>query len=258
MLGAVGAAFRAFGSSGQVTRPLRDGDELRLRDRTLRVLHRPGHSPSDTVFWDERAPDPDRRRPPAGAHLLQPAGLAARSTTAEARRRRSPRPADALIDYLDSMRRDPRAAGRARAGRPRRSDHRPRGADRRAHSGCTSAGRARSLRMLEPGPLTRVRAGAPDVGQRRRDPGLPDDLRGARPPRPAGPRRAARARASSDGAVFERHGAARRIAAAPAAISGRRSSPAAAARRSTSAFVAAARDLTRSVAVSLGGITWRP
>ena len=27
--------------------------ELRLRDRTLRVLHRPGHSPSDTVFLDE-------------------------------------------------------------------------------------------------------------------------------------------------------------------------------------------------------------
>ena len=26
-----------------------------LRDRTLRVLHRPGHSPSDTVFWDEIA-----------------------------------------------------------------------------------------------------------------------------------------------------------------------------------------------------------
>ena len=28
VLGAVGAAFRAFGSRGQVTRPLRDGDEL--------------------------------------------------------------------------------------------------------------------------------------------------------------------------------------------------------------------------------------
>ena len=30
-----------------------DGSELELRDRTLRVLHRPGHSPSDTVFLDE-------------------------------------------------------------------------------------------------------------------------------------------------------------------------------------------------------------
>lgn len=53
VLGSVGAAFRAFGSSGRVTRTLRDGDELELRGRTLRVFHRPGHSPSDTVFWDD-------------------------------------------------------------------------------------------------------------------------------------------------------------------------------------------------------------
>jgi len=54
VLGTVGLAFRAFGSSGSVTRPLRDGDTLQLRDRTLRVLHRPGHSPTDTLFYDER------------------------------------------------------------------------------------------------------------------------------------------------------------------------------------------------------------
>jgi glyoxylase-like metal-dependent hydrolase (beta-lactamase superfamily II) len=64
-LGAVGAAFRAFGSSGHVTTPLRDGDELRLRDRTLTALHRPGHSPSDTIFWDQ-----ERRILIAGDHLL--------------------------------------------------------------------------------------------------------------------------------------------------------------------------------------------
>ena len=64
-LGAVGAAFRAFGSSGRVSTPLREGEELTLRDRTLAVLHRPGHSPSDTVFWDER-----RRILIAGDHLL--------------------------------------------------------------------------------------------------------------------------------------------------------------------------------------------
>jgi glyoxylase-like metal-dependent hydrolase (beta-lactamase superfamily II) len=52
-LRAVSASFRAWGSSVEVTRPLADGAELRLRDRTLRVLHRPGHSPSDTVFLDE-------------------------------------------------------------------------------------------------------------------------------------------------------------------------------------------------------------
>jgi len=64
-LGAVGVAFRAFGSGGRVTRELRAGEELALRDRTLEVLHRPGHSPSDTVFWDRR-----RRMLIAGDHLL--------------------------------------------------------------------------------------------------------------------------------------------------------------------------------------------
>jgi len=52
-LRAVSASFRAWGSAVDVSRPLRDGEELHLRDRTLRVLHRPGHSPSDTVFLDE-------------------------------------------------------------------------------------------------------------------------------------------------------------------------------------------------------------
>ena len=54
VLGAVAAAFRAYGSRGEVTRPLREGDLLELRDRTLQVLHRPGHSPSDTVLFDEK------------------------------------------------------------------------------------------------------------------------------------------------------------------------------------------------------------
>jgi glyoxylase-like metal-dependent hydrolase (beta-lactamase superfamily II) len=52
-LRAVSASFRAWGSAVEISRPLKDGEELRLRDRTLRVLHRPGHSPSDTVFLDE-------------------------------------------------------------------------------------------------------------------------------------------------------------------------------------------------------------
>src|SRR5271167_4500173 len=52
-LRAVSASFRAWGSAVEISRPLRNGEELQLRDRTLRVLHRPGHSPSDTVFLDE-------------------------------------------------------------------------------------------------------------------------------------------------------------------------------------------------------------
>ncbi len=52
-LRAVSASFRAWGSPVEITRTLADGGELRLRDRTLKVLHRPGHSPSDTIFLDE-------------------------------------------------------------------------------------------------------------------------------------------------------------------------------------------------------------
>ena len=65
VLGTVGAAFRAFGSRAEVTRRLHDGEDLTLRERTLQVLYRPGHSPSDTVFWDA-----ERRILIAGDHLL--------------------------------------------------------------------------------------------------------------------------------------------------------------------------------------------
>jgi glyoxylase-like metal-dependent hydrolase (beta-lactamase superfamily II) len=53
---AVSQSYRHWGAAVDVTRPLAPGSELTLRDRTLRVLHRPGHSPSDTIFHDaERA-----------------------------------------------------------------------------------------------------------------------------------------------------------------------------------------------------------
>ena len=51
-LRAVSSAFRGWGAAATVTQPLAPDSELRMRDRTLRVLHRPGHSPSDTVFHD--------------------------------------------------------------------------------------------------------------------------------------------------------------------------------------------------------------
>jgi glyoxylase-like metal-dependent hydrolase (beta-lactamase superfamily II) len=64
-LQSVSRSFRAWGSQFTVTRPLEDGEEIAFRDRTLQTLHRPGHSPSDTVFWDE-----ERRILIAADHLL--------------------------------------------------------------------------------------------------------------------------------------------------------------------------------------------
>ena len=61
----VSRGFRAWGAQAEVTRALADGEELRLRDRTLRVAYRPGHSPTDTIFHDE-----ERRMLIAADHLL--------------------------------------------------------------------------------------------------------------------------------------------------------------------------------------------
>ena len=95
----VGGAFRAFGSSAKVTDELRDGQELVLRDRTLQVFHRPGHSPSDTIFWDA-----ERQVLIAGDHLLARISsnpLISRPLSGTAADAARPQ---ALIDYIDSMR----------------------------------------------------------------------------------------------------------------------------------------------------------
>ncbi len=97
VLGAVGAAFRAFGSRGRVTRELHDGDQLALRDRTFTVMHRPGHSPSDTIFWDAQ-----RQILIAGDHLLSHISsnpLVHRPLDPGA----PPTRPQALIQYIDSM-----------------------------------------------------------------------------------------------------------------------------------------------------------
>ena len=64
-LSAVSQAFRAWGARADVTRVLHDGDELAFRDRTLHVHHRPGHSPTDTIFHDR-----ERRLLLSADHLL--------------------------------------------------------------------------------------------------------------------------------------------------------------------------------------------
>jgi glyoxylase-like metal-dependent hydrolase (beta-lactamase superfamily II) len=98
-LRAVSAGFRAWGSAVEVTRPLDDGAALELRDRTLRVLHRPGHSPSDTVFLDEQ-----RSTLIAADHLIAHISsnpLLARPLDAD-EEYSEPRP-QALITYMASL-----------------------------------------------------------------------------------------------------------------------------------------------------------
>jgi glyoxylase-like metal-dependent hydrolase (beta-lactamase superfamily II) len=97
-LGSVGASFRAFGSSGRVTLALHDGDALEFERRTLQVLHRPGHSPSDTIFLDG-----PRGMLLAGDHLLGHISsnpLVSRPLSGDAAAER-PR---ALLRYIESMR----------------------------------------------------------------------------------------------------------------------------------------------------------
>ena len=53
VLGAMTRSFRAWGGRATVTTPLADGALLPFAGRAWRVHHRPGHSPSDTVFHDE-------------------------------------------------------------------------------------------------------------------------------------------------------------------------------------------------------------
>jgi glyoxylase-like metal-dependent hydrolase (beta-lactamase superfamily II) len=94
-LQSVSRSFRDWGSHAVVTRPLEDGEEMKLRDRTLEVLHRPGHSPSDTLFWDA-----ERRILLAGDHLLaQISSNPLISRPLDGSKRRT----QALVTYIDSM-----------------------------------------------------------------------------------------------------------------------------------------------------------
>ena len=93
----VSGSFRAWGAKATVTRPLHDGETLELRDRSLEVQHRPGHSPSDTVFWDE-----GRRILIAADHLIKHISsnpLISRPLDGSAER------TQALVTYLQSLKR---------------------------------------------------------------------------------------------------------------------------------------------------------
>jgi glyoxylase-like metal-dependent hydrolase (beta-lactamase superfamily II) len=96
-LRSVSRSFRGWGASAKVTRPLADGERLELRDRTLEVQHRPGHSPSDTVFWDE-----ERKILIAADHLLP--HISSNPLMSRPLDGSNERP-KALVTYIESLRR---------------------------------------------------------------------------------------------------------------------------------------------------------
>ena len=61
----VTASFRELGAPVTVTRPFSAGESLTMGSRQYETFYRPGHSPSDTVFWDE-----ERKLMFGGDHLL--------------------------------------------------------------------------------------------------------------------------------------------------------------------------------------------
>jgi glyoxylase-like metal-dependent hydrolase (beta-lactamase superfamily II) len=97
-LRAVTAQFRAWGSAVEVTRTVGDGGLLQFAARAWRVHHRPGHSPSDTIFHDEVSGELL-----GGDHLIKHISsnpLISRPLGGDAS---GPRP-QALVAYLASMR----------------------------------------------------------------------------------------------------------------------------------------------------------
>jgi glyoxylase-like metal-dependent hydrolase (beta-lactamase superfamily II) len=95
-LQSVSRSFRGWGARADVTRPLEDGQLVPFRDRVLQALHRPGHSPSDTVFWDQ-----ERRILIAADHLI--AHISSNPLIARPLDGSDERP-QALVTYIESMR----------------------------------------------------------------------------------------------------------------------------------------------------------
>jgi glyoxylase-like metal-dependent hydrolase (beta-lactamase superfamily II) len=115
-LRAVSASFRAWGAAAHVSTPLGDGELLEFEGRSWRVLHRPGHSPSDTVFWDQvsgelfggdhlikRISSNPLLSKPLGPLPPREDGAESPAPGAETKAPKTERP-KALMTYLDSLR----------------------------------------------------------------------------------------------------------------------------------------------------------
>lgn len=95
-LRSVSRSFRGWGSHVTVTKPLADGQTLPYANRLLQAIHRPGHSPSDTVFWDE-----ERKILIAADHLI--AHISSNPLISRPLDGSDERP-QALVTYIESMR----------------------------------------------------------------------------------------------------------------------------------------------------------
>jgi glyoxylase-like metal-dependent hydrolase (beta-lactamase superfamily II) len=91
-LRSVSLAFRAWGSQSTVTHVVREGETLEFAGRSLEVHWRPGHSPTDTVFFDAA-----RRMLVGGDHLI--AHISSNPLISRPRGRKS------LVEYMESLER---------------------------------------------------------------------------------------------------------------------------------------------------------
>ncbi len=173
-LQAVSRVFRAWGARVDVTRPLRDGDALEFANRTLHVHHRPGHSPSDTVFHDR-----ERRILIAADHLLGHIS----SNPLITRPRDGSQRSQALVQYLDSL-----AATREMdvdlvlPGHGDPFTKPPR--DNRRTAGPSPPPRRQDLPPARGAAALGLRDRAGAMGQHRRHPSVPHSVRGAGSPGP--------------------------------------------------------------------------
>ncbi|MBI5309832.1 MAG: hypothetical protein HZB14_02205, partial [Actinobacteria bacterium] len=94
-LRSVAKAFRAWGSSAKVDTVLREGDVIEFRDRKLEVLYRPGHSISDTCFWNA-----DTATLIAADHLIK--HISSNPLLERPQAEGEPRPQE-LVVYIDSL-----------------------------------------------------------------------------------------------------------------------------------------------------------
>lgn len=95
-LRAVSNITRGFGASARADRTVTHGDTLTFANRRLKILHRPGHSATDTVFYDAQ-----RRVALFGDHLLKrisPNALVTGQNTLTGRR------SEPLLEYRESLR----------------------------------------------------------------------------------------------------------------------------------------------------------